>query len=67
MSNVILKFKTVEGEEIRIAASSIVSYEDFTSYVVVSTQSTSYNVQTTAKLLDDALIESYFMVKEVLV
>lgn len=66
MSNVILKLKTVEQEEICIAASAIESYISMGHWVVLSTKSRKeYNVATTVEALNNALIESYFMLKPV--
>lgn len=65
MSNTILKLKTMDNEEIRIAASAIESYEAFGHWVKITTKTGTRDIATTMEALDNALIESYFMLKPV--
>lgn len=66
MSNIILIFKDVYNEPIRISADSIESYASLGHYIRLNTKSGStYDLMCDPEHIDKALSENFFMIKEV--
>lgn len=65
MTNTILKLKDAYGGELRVRADAISSYAPNGMYTIINIDGTNYDVQTTVEALDQALVESYFMMKPV--